>query len=354
MRKDTKFSIHTNLAINNYTPKFTIKNNIVEPDKSTNPTDLLELIYTNGSPIIQGIINKKVSLINSGFAESISDDLNEFIKLNHLNELLSRIAIDYSIFNAFAFKVVKNNIGELVDIQFVNVSNLKVIVDSNGDEVGFAFSRDWENSRKSINKPVIYPKYSNQRGESILYYREYNPINRYYAIPDYIQSINWIQMDYQISQFHLSNLENGFFPSFRVEIPDTFASQEERDVLYDSLISQFTSPSQSGKLILTEKINGESIVMQPINLDQNDKKFESLLNSIRNKIIEASSIPPALLTTIPGQLGSSTDRADLLIEFDESYIQPRKNAIENVLNSVLYPEFKVNAEINKLNRTNLQ
>jgi hypothetical protein len=59
-----------------------------------------------------------------------------------------------------------------------------------------------------------------------------------------------------------------------------------------------------------------------------------------------AEIPPQLVVLTPGKLGSSDEREELQKEFQQSYIQPRQNVIEEVFNEVLYTDEMVLKDYN--------
>jgi hypothetical protein len=56
---------------------------------------------------------------------------------------------------------------------------------------------------------------------------------------------------------------------------------------------------------------------------------------IERNIVMGAEIPPQLVVLTPGKLGSSEERNELQIEFQQSYISPRQQVIEEAYNEIL-------------------
>ena len=76
----------------------------------------------------------------------------------------------------------------------------------------------------------------------------------------------------------------------------------------------------------------------PVDQDISGYSLSTLMNptdQITNQISQSHECPVQLITTTPGKLGSSEERAALLNEFNTYYIHPRQEQLEYFVNSVL-------------------
>jgi hypothetical protein len=81
-------------------------------------------------------------------------------------------------------------------------------------------------------------------------------------------------------------------------------------------------------------------------LNDSDDRFILLQEVIERNIVMGAEIPPQLVVLTPGKLGSSDEREELQKEFQQSYIQPRQNVIEEVFNEILYTDEMVLKDYN--------
>lgn len=93
----------------------------------------------------------------------------------------------------------------------------------------------------------------------------------------------------------------------------------------------------SGKTMLyTYSDDKESIpTVQPIAGNDSDRRFLLLMSEIEKQIVRGSEMPPQLAILTPGKLGSTEERMNLLKEFQFTYITPRQETLEDILNDIL-------------------
>jgi len=322
--------------------KYNAKRGIVEwGDDNNYPIFLVNLYNNVGSTTHKAIVNKKVKMISgNGFKTPINNDLNNFIKKNKLDFETAKITLDYELMNGYAFEVVYNREGTSVNkIKHIPFGKLRRgIISDEYSEPHFWFSNDWTQYRKAEYTPEYIKEFDGSNsGRQLYYYIEYNPASDgIYPIVGYSTSINWIDMDYQISVFHLNQLKQGYSPSFLLNFSTGIPTTEEQDMFFREFKREFSGAENGGKIILTYS-NGdnEKPELIPIQLNDSDDRFLMLADQIERNIVMGAEIPPQLVVLTPGKLGSTEERDRLLIEFQISYIEPRQNNIENSLDTIL-------------------
>jgi len=150
--------------------------------------------------------------------------------------------------------------------------------------------------------------------------------------------MNWIELDYEISKFHLNQVKQGFAPSFILNFATGIPSVEEMDDFYKDFKRNYSSAENAGKIIITYSEGSEQKPeLTPIQLNDSDERFIMLQDMVEKNIVMGHEIPPQLVILTPGKLGSTNERQELLQEFQSYYISPRQNQIEEVLNDTLRP-----------------
>jgi hypothetical protein len=245
----------------------------------------------------------------------------------------------------FSFEVIWNNEGtKIVSMQHIPYHKLRLGIQ--GDEISFAhlwFSNDWMQYKKEGYEPEMIRMFNpNLRtGKQIYWYSEYNPqTDGLYPIPGYSTTMNWIEMDYQVSVFHLNQLKQGYSPSFILNFATGIPSEEEQDVFFKEFKKNFSGAQNSGKIILTYS---EGIEQKPeltaIQLNDSDERFIMLQDMTEKNIVMGHEVPAAMVILTPGKLGSTEERAELMIEFQDSYVTPRQENVEEVINEILSTSF---------------
>lgn len=326
------------------TYKYNEKLGLIEWGKDNQyPVFILNLYNTNGSSTHKSIVNKKVKLIaGQGFEDILSPELKQFVKDNKLTKEVKKIALDYELFNGFCFEIIWNNEGSQI-LYLNHIPYHKIRLGIKTPELNFDhywFSNDWS----QIKKPEFEPEYIRayepnlRQGKQLYYHSEYNPqTDGLYPIVGYSTSINWIEMDYEISKFHLNQVKQGYAPSFLLNFSTGIPTEEEQDEFFKEFKKNFSGAENAGKIIITYSEGVEQKPeLIPIQLNDTDERFIMLMEQIENNIVRGSEIPPQIVLLTPGKLGSSQERSELLDEFQAAYITPRQETIEECLNEVLY------------------
>jgi hypothetical protein len=333
--------------------KYNAKKGIIEwGDKNNYPSFILDLYNAYGSTTHKSIINKKAKLISGqGFEDVASEELKKFIKKNKLEKEVKKATLDYELLNGFAFEVIWNNEGtEIATIEHVPFHKIRIGIES--DELNFEhfwYSNDWSNLRKKENEPELIRSFNalNRQGRQLYYYTEYNPqTDGLYPIPGYSTTINWVELDYEISKFHLNQVKQGYSPSFILNFATGIPSEEEQDEFHKAFKKNYSGAENSGKIILTwsEGEDGKP-ELTPIQLNDSDDRFVMLMEQIETQVVRGHEIPPQLIILTPGKLSSTDERVELQEEFQSDYVSPRQTQIEEVLNEILNTSFDENIKL---------
>lgn len=320
------------------------KRNIIEWG-ATNlyPQELLEMYNYKGSSIHKAIINKKQKMVSgNGFKPITDPQLQQFIKKHKLEGEVKKASLDYELYNGFSFEIIWNKEGNDY-ASFKHIPFQKVRVGIEDEDLPFKhywISTDWSQyrSKREEYKPQYIRAYNPlvKTGRQLYYYCEYNPEVEYYPIAGYSTTLNWISADFEISRFHLNQLRQGYQPSFILNFATGIPSEEEMDDYYKDFKRNYSGTENGGKIIITysEGQDGKPELI-PVQLNDSDERFLMLKDLITENIVLGHEIPVQLLLLVPGKLGSTDERIELLQDFQSTYIGPRQNNIEDSLNELL-------------------
>jgi len=301
------------------------------------------------SPVHSGIVKKKSQLIaGRGFiTTNLGLDAVYFLKNSRnsmdLDEISSAVAYDFEIYGAFALNIIWSKDRESIsEINYIDVSKLRVAIpDEEDPEVeSYWISDGWENIRKY--PPVKYDGFStiNRKSASQIWYvKDHRAGTEWYGLPEYISGIFWMEMQIQISQFHLASVSNGFHPSFMINWPVApNSSDEDMDVLVSRLKRQFQGSVNAGEIVLTVTDKENTPTITPIEANSSDERFVNLQNLIERSIMQAHRVNNPELFGLPqeGKLGSSSkgERMESAQEFEIDYVIPKQQIIEKVFNKL--------------------
>lgn len=300
----------------------------------------------NRSARHSAILKTKASMIGGGgfYKDDASVEYINFLKnsrdIYDMDEILHRIAYDIEIFGGFFLNIIwSNDRSKISQISYIDPIKVRISdCDKNGER-GYKVSQDWGRTRKY--PPVFYPAFSEtkkQKASQILYVKEYRPGIEFYAQPEYLPAQNWIEMEWEISQYHLRNIKNGWAPSMSINFSTGIPSDEEMDIVIRRLENKYEGSYNTGKVLYTFSENKDDApVFTPIMSNNNDENFLRLLDDIENGIYQGHRITNTSLFGVktPGELGNTNEVLEYLAIFQTQYINNKQLLIEKIFNKIL-------------------
>ncbi len=322
--------------------------------KNLYPQFLID-IY-NSSATHSAIVNATASMI-AGKEIIIDDDsgnLQAFVELKKFlaninrngetgHELITKFAFDLKLFGAYAMNVIwSKDKTRIAEIHHIPVEQVRVGKKNKAGHVEeYWLSSDWTKYRTKEYTPRVVKAFNTQDrsdASQIIYCGIYSPGMEAYYTPDYLASTNWILTDHLTSEFHLSNITNGFSPSFWINFNNGIPTQEERFKIEQQIKEKFTGGGNAGKFVLTFSDDSNSSPdLQPIQLSDADKQY-TVLNElcIQNIMIGHRVVSPMLLgVKTEGQLGGRNEIMQAYELYSNTVIQPLKDMALKGLKMVL-------------------
>lgn len=301
------------------------------------------MALTNG--IVQMIAGEGIT-----FSEKILDVEAFRNRVNRkgetLEELIGRTAFDLYLHGYFGWQLIWNQARtKIVEIYHTPAEQIR---SGKRDETGmireYYISWDWEKHRKKGFEPTVIPAFNlmdRSAGKQMLFVKQYRPNQYYYSTPSYVGGLNWILMDNRVGEFHLNNIENGFFPSSVVQFFNGEPPQEEKRKLELNFMQKFTG-KKSAKIVFVYNNNQDEKVSfdtyEPANID---KRFRDLMPEISKNIMIAHRVPSPLLFGIrdSGGLGNNAEELESsALLMNKMLIMPMQQIILEALDKI----FRVN------------
>ena len=315
---------------------------------------------SNKSSLHSSILKQKAMLIGgSGWDKNgLSPDALQFLKNvyneDDLDEILFKISMDLELYGGFYLNLIWSKDGSKIsEVNYVDPSKVRIanpdLLDNR--EEAYYISNGWENPTKY--PPVLYPAFSTTNKSlksQILYIKEYRPGTEYYARPEYEPGVRWIELEWEISNFHLNNVKNGFYPSVHVNFPIGQPSNEEAQEIIKRLKNQYQGSDMAGNVLITFSQDKDSAAtLEAIELNASDERFIMLNEQVRDGILKSHRVINPMLFGIetPGKLGARNELLESLEIFQTQYTKPKQRIIEKVFNWLrringIDGEFKIN------------
>lgn len=286
------------------------------------PNFLIDLYYR--SPLHSAIVNKKIEMaigkdIFFEF-ETQEEETKFWLKTKNLFRssnkniytFIENILKDLILFDSFSVDIVNNLEGKPDKIDHLDQSKIRYGEKNVNELQKIWYSNNWADTRKLKNRPLEFDNYliNPDTTRGIYSYTTYFPGKEYYSLPHYVSAVNWILLDYEISNFHINNVKNGFAPSMFIKFNTEPATMEEKDAIAASLYDQYKGTSNAGEVVISFAVDREhNIDIEPISQNASDTRFLLLNEQVIQEILSVHSVTNPQLFGIktPGELGSSKD-----------------------------------------------
>ena len=265
-----------------------------------------------------------------------SDDLETklaFEKWN-LDDHLRRACLDLKIQGGFALEIIyslnRESISRVNHLPFENVRAEQV---NEADKVThYYYSKDWSNTRKVEPERICAFDYQKRHTEpvQILYVTPFSPGSFYYPKPDYIGSVNYIELDKEVGKYHINNIKNGMAPSFSIHFKNGVPPPEERNRIRQDMENQLQGATNAGKFIITYSDEPDRKPdFEPFPLSDADKQYQFLSQEVTAKIMVGHRVTSPMLfgVAVPGQLGGGKELEDAERIFGKNVIEPYRRVV---------------------------
>ena len=271
--------------------------------RNSYPDYLLDLY--NNVPTLRAIINGNIDFI-------AGDDVSILPLTQHLpngimnnrgdriREQIKDISKDYEIYGGFALQIIRNLIGEVAEVYYIDMRFLRTNKEGNV----FYYCEDWS---KSVRKDVVvYPAFipnlnwdalddeaRNRNASSILYVK--NIHTQVYPAPLYAASIKACEIERLIDDFHLSDINNHFVSSAIINFNNGIPDNEVKEQIEREFTEKFCGASNGGRTAFSWNPNKESATdIVEFEVKDFGERYKSLSDHSRQQIFTAFRANPNL------------------------------------------------------------
>ena len=299
------------------------------------------------SPKHSAIINTKSQMVagNGIVRNNLSNEALSFIQ-NHfsdegysLDEIAARISMDYEIFGAFALIIRwSNDRKTIASIDHISPQKIRVsIPDPEYPQIeNYFVCVDWERwQTKGVAKYPGFSTIDRKDTAQILYVKRYVAGKEFYGEPEYMPAARWCEIEFEISNFHLMNIKNGFAPSLHINFPFGRPNLEEIEYEVRRLKNEFEGSYGAGAPFITFSEGTDvKTEIDTIDLNTSDERFVQLNQEITEGIMVGHRVTDPQLFGVmqTGVLFDSNNLIKSLQAFQSQYVTPRQYVIEREFN----------------------
>ena len=271
--------------------------------RNSYPDYLLDLY--NNVPTLRAIINGNIDFITGDDVSilPLTQHLPNGIMNNrgdYIREQIKDISKDYEIYGGFALQIIRNLIGEVAEVYYIDMRFLRTNKEGNV----FYYCEDWS---KSVRKDVVvYPAFipnlnwdalddeaRNRNASSILYVK--NIHTQVYPAPLYAASIKACEIERLIDDFHLSDINNHFVSSAIINFNNGIPDDEVKEQIEREFTEKFCGASNGGRTAFSWNPNKESATdIVEFEVKDFGERYKTLSDHSRQQIFTAFRANPNL------------------------------------------------------------
>lgn len=207
-------------------------------------------------------------------------------------ELVNDIARDLLIYGNAFVQVIRNKAGGIGELYHLNSKYVRC---SKKNDL-FYYSEDFGKRYNRSNKTVVYPKFVQEATDiatSVIMLKSEN--DKTYGLPQYIASLKDCEVERALSEFNLSQLENGFYGSYVFNFANGIPTDEMKEEIERNVTEKFCGVSNAGRILLNfsnGKDNG--VTLQKMDIVNYAEKYDTTANRASKKIYESFGASPVI------------------------------------------------------------
>ena len=313
-------------------------------NRNSYPDYLLDLY--NNVPTLRSIINGNIDFITGDDVSilPLTDNLPNGQMNNrgdNVREQIKDIAKDYEIYGGFALQIIRNLIGMVAEVYYIDMRYLRTNKEGNV----FYYCEDWSKSGKK--DVIVYPAYMpnlnwdtlddeqrNRNASSILYVK--NVHTQVYPAPLYAASIKACEIERLIDDFHINSLQNQFVSSAIINFNNGDPGDEMKKEIEDAINEKFAGAANGGRIMLSFNKNKESATdIVEFEVKDFGERYKALSEHSRQQIFTAFRANPNLFGIPTEGNGFANEQyAESFKLYNRTQIQPVQRLIADTYDKI--------------------
>lgn len=293
----------------------------------------LEELYASSS--MHGAIIKGVAemIFGDGLNATNKDDhIEQWLKVKEIfgdEECLKKAAFDLKLYGqAFLNIIWSQDRTTISKVHHIPASTIRCGIADDEDNVPLFYHKtDWTEMN---TKPHAIPAFSSTdraAASQIIHVKNYTPLSFYYGLPDYLPCTNYAQVEADLSAYHLSSINQGFFPSTIMNFNSGVPTEDERAELERLVYQKFGGANNAGKILMTFNDSQDTApTIESFNLSDAHQVFDYLSEQCSKKVLSGHRVTSPLLFGVRDTGGGFGNNADEM-----------KDAYDLFYNTVILP-----------------
>lgn len=296
--------------------------------------DYLFSLYTECATL-QSIVNGTADFVCGNDISCNSPRFEKIVNKNGetISDIIQRISTDYLIFGGFALQVIRNAVGDISEIYWIDFNKLR----SDKKNEVFFYSDDWNKSYGRV-KYIAYPKFNpNDSNASSIFYYKGNKTRGTYPVPLYNAAISSCELEKKINQFHLSEINNNFLTSKIINFNSGVPDDDLKNEIERNLNEKFSGAENAGRILISFNNNKESeTTVADLPQDDFANRYDALHKRSREEIFTAFRATPALFGLMNETTGfNEQEFAESFKLYNRTAVRPIQQILVNAFDKIL-------------------
>lgn len=248
-------------------------------------------------------------------------------------EFVNNLAKDLLIYGNAFVQVIRNKAGGIGELYNLNPKYVRC---SKKNDL-FYYSEDFAKKYNRSSKIVVYPKFIYEATDiatSVIMLKTEN--DKTYGLPQYIASLKDCEVERALSEFNLSQLENGFYGSYVFNFSNGIPTDEMKAEIEREVTEKFCGVSNAGRILLNfsnGKDNG--VTLQKMDVVNYAEKYDTTANRASKKIYESFGASPVIFGVEKETTGfNSEDYEQAFKLYNRVRVSPIQKKIVTMLDKI--------------------
>lgn len=255
---------------------------------------------------------------------------------------VKRLIKDYYMLGQAALQITYNKSKtKILKVSHFPIYTLRASKAVGGIIKTWKYHPDWANKKSSDTLKDIpsFKQGSKTQLNELYIFKPYNPKFYYYAPAFYHGCLQYAELEGQVSEYHISNIQNGLAPSLFINFNNGIPDESTQVAIENKVNSKFSGASNSGKAMIAFNDSVETqATITPIHLPDAHAQYQFLSDEAREKIMLGHGIVSPILLGIKDNTGFGNNAEELRtasILMDNVIIRPRQDEIIAGLKEIL-------------------
>lgn len=297
------------------------------------------------------ILNTKSKYLSGLGLESENFDLMKFCEVANPKEswfeLKKKLDYDQEMYGARVVKIVPNLMGQPLFFYHIPYGNLR----ASKCETLYTYSDNWQGNEIEYPRTLYTPYKKGSKKVGIMVVKDYFPTDNLlkgiYGRPPYHSALVDIDTLVRISTYFNTLVQTKFDKSAVITIYDDNPTSEKKANISKGLIAEGGEEADKGALVLFARNGQKGAEIASFGGDNLDKQYETVTQALKEKLIVAHEINPALAgLAVDGKLGQTNK--DELKNAHELYIKkwatPRQSTNLRLIESLYEMKTGINVK----------